>query len=141
MAKVIQEMITKPCHPRFLNEVRTLLDGTLAEANLSRRDKDLLILAVDEAASAVVQYSRFKGFEHDVSLSIDINDVRFKAVLIDSVNVFELASGMSDKKFAEQMASERRFTMGFFLIRQIMDEINYVYRKGFQNDIEMIKFL
>ena len=141
MAKVIQKAITKPCHPRFLNEVRTLLDKTLAEAELSRREKDLIILAVDEAASAVVQYTRFKGFEHDVSLSIDIDDVRFKAVLVDSANVFDLVAGISDSQLAAHLALERRYTMGFFLIRQIMDEINYVYRRGFQNDIEMIKFL
>ena len=96
---------------------------------------------MDEAASALVQYSRFKGLEHDVSLAVDVNDVRFKAVLTDSVNVFELDAGVGDANFAAMVAEERRYTMGFFLIRQIMDEINYVYRRGFQNDIEMIKFL
>ena len=31
--------------------------------------------------------------------------------------------------------------MGIFLIRRIMDEISYVYKKCFQNDLELIKFL
>jgi len=42
---------------------------------------------------------------------------------------------------AESLAREKNYTMGIFLIRQIMDEISYVYRKGFQNELELIKFL
>ena len=137
MEKVIQKAITKPCHPRFLSEVRELLDETLSETNLPEREKNLLILAVDEAVSSLVQYGKFKGFNNDLSLSIDINDVRFRAIITDSANVFELGSSISES----QVAKERQYTMGIFLIRKIMDEIHYVYRKGFQNDLEMIKFL
>src|SRR5215204_5230009 len=96
MTKLIQKTISKPCHPKFLNEVRGLLGETLAEVALSRRDKDLLILAVDEAVSSVVQYARYKGFQSQVTLTIDIDDVRFKANLVDSLNVFEMSGGLND---------------------------------------------
>lgn len=139
--KAIQKTVTMPCHPKFLNEVRTVLNETLADAGLSKREKDLLILAVDEAVTSVVQYAKYKGYENEVSLSIDIDDVRFKAVLIDSLNVFDLNGGMSDAQLAERLAKEKSYTMGIFLIRQIMDEITYLYKKGFQNELELIKFL
>ena len=141
MTRLVQKTISKPCHPRFLNEVRTLLAETLEEVPLSRREKDLLILAVDEAVSSIVRYARFKGFESQVTLSVDIDDVRFKAVLVDSMNVFELGGGLNDTQLAERIAREKTYTMGVFLMRQIMDEISYVYRKGFQNELELIKFL
>ena len=141
MTRLVQKTISKPCHPRFLNEVRTLLAETLEEVPLSKREKDLLVLAVDEAVSSVVRYARFKGFENQVTLSIDIDDVRFKAVLQDSLNVFELGGGLNERQMAERIAREKTYTMGIFLMRQIMDEITYVYRKGFQNELELIKFL
>lgn len=141
MTKLIQKTISKPCHPKFLNEVRGLLGETLSEVAISRREKDLIILAVDEAVSSIVQYARFKGFQSQVTLSVDIDDVRFKATLVDSLNVFELRGGLSDTQMAENLAREKSYTMGIFLIRQIMDEISYVYRKGFQNELELIKFL
>ena len=31
--------------------------------------------------------------------------------------------------------------MGIFLMRQILDEITYVYKKGFENSLELIYFL
>lgn len=141
MTKLIQKTISKPCHPKFLNEVRGLLGETLAEVPVSRRDKDLIILAVDEAVSSVVQYARYKGYQSQVTLTVDIDDVRFKATLVDSLNVFELRGGLNDTQMAENLAREKSYTMGIFLIRQIMDEISYVYRKGFQNELELIKFL
>jgi anti-sigma regulatory factor (Ser/Thr protein kinase) len=141
MTKLIQKTISKPCHPKILNEVRGLLGETLSETALSRRDKDLLILAVDEAVSSIVQYARYKGFQSQVTLTIDIDDVRFKATVVDSLNIFELRGGMNDSQMAENIALEKSYTMGIFLIRQIMDEISYVYRKGFQNELELIKFL
>ena len=141
MTKAIQKTISKPCHPKFLNEVRTLLNETLSELPVSRREKDLIILAVDEAVSSVVQYARYKGFQNQITLSVDIDDVRFKARIEDSLNVFEFAGGLNETQLAERVAREKGYTMGIFLIRQIMDEITYVYRKGFQNELELIKFL
>ena len=141
MTKLIQKTISKPCHPKFLNEVRGLLGETLAEVAISRRDKDLIILAVDEAVSSVVQYARYKGFESQITLSIDIDDVRFKAVLVDSNNAFDIGGGLTEAQLAERVAKEKSHTMGVFLMRQIMDEITYLYKKGFQNELELIKFL
>ena len=137
MTKAIQKTISKPCHPRFLSEVRALLDEMLTEVALPRREKDLIILAVDEAASSMVQYARYKGLESQITLTVDFDDVRFKACLHDSLNVFEFGGGIN----AEGLAREKSYTMGIFLMRRIMDEISYVYKKGFQNDLELIKCL
>ena len=141
MTKLVQKTISMPCDSRFLSEVRTLLNETLSQASLGQRDKDLLILAVDEAASSVVRYAKFKGYRNELTLTVDIDDVRFKATLVDSLNVFDLAHGLSEAQLAEKLAREKSYTMGIFLIRRIMDEISYVYRKGFQNELELIKFL
>jgi hypothetical protein len=74
-------------------------------------------------------------------MTVDIDDVRFKAVLQDSLNVFDLGVGLSESQMVETLSREKSYTMGVSLIRQIMDEVSYVYRKGFQNELELIKFL
>jgi anti-sigma regulatory factor (Ser/Thr protein kinase) len=135
--KAIQRTISKPCQPRFLSEVREVLDEILADVEISRKEKDHIILAVDEAASSMVQYAKYKGLKSQITLTVDVDEVRFKATLQDSLNVFDYGTLQS----AEHLAQEKSFTMGVFLMRQVMDEISYVYRKGFQNDLELIKFL
>ena len=115
-----------------------MLDSVLAGADVSKREKEKIVLAVDEALSSIVTYARYKGTRHDISVSIDINDVRFKATIVDHQNVFDLNGGMVDPA---HLAKERTFTMGIFLMRQMMDEVLYTYRKGFENQLELIKFL
>ncbi len=141
MTRLVQKTISMPCDARFLNEVRGLLGETLSHTSINKRDRELLVLAVDEAASSIVRYARYKGFHSELTLTVDIDDVRFKATLVDSLNVFDLAGGLTESQLAERLAKERGFTMGMSIIRQIMDEVSYVYRKGFQNELEMIKFL
>ena len=138
MSRTIQKTITMPCEAKFLSEARDLLNEVLAEIDAPRHDKELIVLAVDEALSSIVTYARYKGTRHDVSVSLDIDDVRFKAVIVDSQNVFDLNGGMADPV---RLAKERTFTMGIFLMRQVMDEVLYTYRKGFENQLELIKFL
>ena len=138
MPKTIQKTISMPCHPKFLKEVRSLLEETLAEAKLEARKRDQIILAVDEAVASVIQYAKFKGYDHEIALTIDINDVRFKAVLNDSLNVFDLNGGVVDEAKIE---AEKSYSMGIFVMRQILDEITYVYKKGFENTLELIYFL
>src|SRR5258708_36861686 len=131
MTRLTKRPTWKPCPRNFRNEVRGRGGETPAEVPSPRRDKDLIILAVDEAVSSVVQYARYKGFQSQGTLTVDIDDVRFKATLVDSLNVFELRGGLNDTQMAESLARENSYTIGAFLTRQIMDEISYVYRKGF----------
>ena len=138
MTKATQKTITMPCEAKFLSEAREMLNSVLAGADVSKREKEKIVLAVDEALSSIVTYADYKKTTQDVTIAIDIDDVRFKAVITDSQNVFDFNGGIADP---ERLAQERAHTMGVFLMRQIMDEIHYTYRKGFENQLELIKFL
>src|SRR5262245_40951608 len=127
-----------PCEAKFLSEARNLLNSVLAGAEIPKRDQEMIVLAVDEALSSIVTYARYKGTRNEISVSVDVDDVRFKAVIVDSQNVFDLNGGASDPA---KVAKERQFQMGIFLMRQLMDEVQYTYRKGFENQLELIKFL
>ena len=141
MTRTIHRTISMPCQTGFLQEVRSLIKRSLADAGVSGKKADWIILAVDEAVSSIVRYANYKGYDHDVSLDVDVDDVRFKAVVHDSLNVFDLNGGLTGDALTERVARERSFTLGIFLIRQIMDEISYSYKKGFENTLEMICFL
>jgi anti-sigma regulatory factor (Ser/Thr protein kinase) len=139
-SKVIQRTITMPCHPRCLAEVRELLREMLSEVSLGDRDKNLLILGVDEALGSIIQYGRDHHYDYEITLTIDIDDVRFKATLRDPWMNGDL-NGLSGPALDERLSQDRKYTLSLYLMRLIMDEITYVYKKGFQNDLEMIKFL
>jgi anti-sigma regulatory factor (Ser/Thr protein kinase) len=141
MIKTIQKTVGVPAHPRHLSEVRDLVEKTLKDAGVPKRTADLIVVAVDEAVSSIVHYARFKKQDTEIILSVDVDDVRFKATIVDPMNVFTYDGGPSEKARLEVIEKERAHGLGIFLMRQIMDEILYTYRKGFENELVLIRFL
>src|SRR5262245_17105979 len=141
MIKTVQKSVGVPAHPRHLSEVRDLVEKTLQDAGIPRRTADLIIVAVDEAVSSIVHYAKYKKQETEITLSVDVDDVRFKATIVDAMNVFTYDGGPSDSARRDLVEKERAHGLGIFLMRKIMDEILYTYRKGFENELVLIRFL
>ncbi|HZL71674.1 MAG TPA: ATP-binding protein, partial [Planctomycetota bacterium] len=141
MIKTVSKTVGVPAHPRHLADVRKLVEQVLKEAGVPRRTADLLVLAVDEAVSSIVHYARYKKQETEITLTVDVDDVRFKATIVDATNIFTYEAGPSETARREVIEKERAHGLGIFLIRRIMDEILYTYRKGFENDLVLIRFL
>jgi anti-sigma regulatory factor (Ser/Thr protein kinase) len=138
--KVVQKTLTMPCHPKYLSEVRNLLKEAMADIPLNDRDKNLIVLGVDEALGSVIQYGRERNIGNEITLTIDIDEVRFKATLVDSWTDGDLGA-LSGPALDERLDQDRKYKLSLHLMRLIMDEITYNYKKGFQNELEIVKFL
>ena len=141
MIKTVQKTVGVPAHPKHLSDVRRMVEEALLEAGVPRRTADLLVVAVDEAVSSIVHYARFKKQETEITLHVDVDDVRFKATIVDAMNVFTYETGPTETARREVIEKERGHGLGIFLMRRIMDEILYTYRKGFENELVLIRFL
>jgi serine/threonine-protein kinase RsbW len=141
MIKTVQKTVGVPAHPRHLSEARRIVEQTLEEAGVPKRTADLLVLAVDEAVSSIINYAKFKNQDTEITLTVDVDDVRFKATIVDAMNVFTFEGGLTDTGRHEALEKERPYGLGVFLMRRIMDEIHYTYRKGFENELVLIRFL
>ncbi|OHB74216.1 MAG: hypothetical protein A2Z34_10305 [Planctomycetes bacterium RBG_16_59_8] len=141
MQKVVQKAMSVPCDPRYLEEVRKMVRESLSETTISDREKSLIVVAVDEAVGSIIGYGRERNLDSEVAVSVDIDDVRFKATVADSLNAFDLNGGLTEHQIADRVNKEKQHKLGIFLIRAIMDEITYNYKKGFENELELIRFL
>lgn len=138
--KAMQRTLEVATKTAILGEVRKQVDAILRDAAVDDRQRKLIVVAIDEALSPIVKYSEDKGYNQRVTLTLDVDDVRFKAAIDDPLNVFDI-NNCSDDELAKRVAIERTYRIGFFLIRQVVDEVSYTYRKGFENRLELIKFL
>jgi anti-sigma regulatory factor (Ser/Thr protein kinase) len=135
MTKQVQKVVFIRLDSSKLHMLRDTLDEIMREGNIKEKEKELLILAIDEAVSSMVYYAREKGYDHEIAISIDINEVRFKATITDPMTVF------GDNIGYDQLVKDRKYKISFYLICKIMDEINYTFKKGFENRLELLKFL
>lgn len=138
--KVLSRELAIPSDTVYLKDFRAFLKAILEEAGLLEREAYLIVLALDEALSVVLENARDNQSIREIRIRIQIDDVGFKATVEDSEQCFD-PSHLSESDLLEYLDKERRYTLGIFLMREIMDEVNYTYRKGFQNELQLVKFI
>jgi len=119
--------------------MRSYLRACLAEAGVGEGDCRMLVAAVDEAVTSIVEEAGEAGRQGEVRIVLDINDQRVKATIDDTGKEFCLSTGAPP---ARPGAGERQDVsdLGVFLMRSVCDEITYAYRRGVQNELELVKF-
>ena len=123
-------------HPKSLKRIRSLMADITSKTGLSKEDAGSIILAVDEACSNIIRHS----YENDYNRKIDI------AVILEtnSLTISIIDDGI---KFDINSIEPRDTSLlkpgglGIYIIKQVMDTVEYSRTsKGF-NKIKMVKKL
>jgi anti-sigma regulatory factor (Ser/Thr protein kinase) len=127
-----------------LQQVRAFVSDVIRESALTARARALMVLAADEAVTSIIRNAvRAAGGETGNGLchvSVDVDATRVRIVIDDSGADPDLTT-LSEAELHKHIAEGREKEIGIFLIRAIVDEINYTYRKGLQNQLEIVKFV
>jgi len=107
---------------------------------LPLKEMRLVILAVDEAIGAITQHATAVKQSGNININLDMNDVRFKVVIQDNIHYFEVDHLTEDERRA-MLLKEKHYQIALYLITTLMDEVNYIYKKGFENELHLIKFI
>ena len=96
-------------------------------------------LALEEAVVNVMKYAYPQGTTGDVRIDAQANDIRLKFIITDSGQPFDPTT--KEEADTSLSAEERPIGgLGIFLVRQLMDSINYEYADG-QNILTLRKRL
>ncbi len=137
--QVINQELRIASNSEHLKEIRDRVEEICAQSDIEEDQARLLVLAVDEAVTNIVHHAQDTDRDGEVVVQIDINEVRFRAHIEDYTN--GQTPEVGDQDIREHLEESRRHKLGIFLMQCIMDEISYNYKKGYQNELEMIHFL
>jgi len=109
------------------------LQSCLDTASCSEKARAALMVAMDEIASNIVNYSGASGFD----LSVSSSDDSVRVVFSDNGKAFDpMEKGDPDISLP---AEERQIGgLGLFMVKRMMDETHYV-RQGFRNVLTIVK--
>jgi anti-sigma regulatory factor (Ser/Thr protein kinase) len=142
MIKVRQNDIAVPNTTASLEEVRRFVSEFLGDTPFTEKERRRLVLAIDEAVTSTILFSEASGRRGTTRVSLDVDEVRLRVRIEDRGRDPDYDAGdPAEEVFEEHIRQARKYEVGVFLIRQIMDEINYIFRKGFQNELELVRFL
>ena len=139
MVDVIQRTLSVPSRTRSLKRVRDFVRETLEAAPLDDQGRRFVILGIDEAVTNIVTHRSRGPSVAEITIRIDIDDVRVRVLIEDKGDDVDLGP-LALPDLEKTLRGERVRCVGIFLIREVMDEVSYRFKRGFQNELELIKF-
>jgi anti-sigma regulatory factor (Ser/Thr protein kinase) len=140
MIQTTRRELDVPLDTRSLAPLRDFVRDVLKEGRIGPRASRQVLIGIDEACSSIIINAKEQGANGNLRLLIDIDRTRVKVQINDTGNDYEGAE-VTREQLVQEFSRGRTSELGTFLIRRVMDEFSYNFKKGFQSEIEMLKFL
>lgn len=121
-----------------LSLVRRFVGELLDELILPPETRYQIILAVDEAVSNIMEHAYGTGNQGPIHLEVRAVPSRITFRFVDEGRTFQ-PSNVADPDLAEHFRAGKRKGLGIYLMRQIMDAVDYKF--GDVNELTLIKRL
>jgi serine/threonine-protein kinase RsbW len=127
-----------------LATVRKFVLDTLAKAGVCEKISRRIILAVDEAVSNIIRhaYEEFAKGTRTIDIKVCTHPGKkcVEITLRDSGKEFS-PDEVETPNMSEHIRLRKKYGLGIFLIRKVMDEVNYMFRAGEENILRMVKYI
>ena len=135
-----RERITVNSDTRFLSVVRQFLQRMIRQSALPPEDENKITLAVDEAVSNVIEHSYENQAEGTIEVEVEYDASLFRIIVRDNGKSFN-PEVVNDPDIVDHVRLGKKRGLGIFLMRQIMDEVRYVFRDGTRNEVILTKHI
>lgn len=119
--------------------VREIVGDFLAHCSLNDDQVCRVVLAIDEALANVINhaYGPVRGI---IGLELVLDEKRFEIRIRDHGEPFR-PTRFRDPDIGEHVRLGLKGGLGVYLMRRVMDEVRYIEKPSFNNELLMIKRL
>jgi serine/threonine-protein kinase RsbW len=129
-----------PSSTEHLQEVRDFISEAAVDFGFSDEDASKIVLAVDEACSNIIRHAYNYSPNKNITITVIPGKGKFEISIIDQGHSFnpEIYKQPDIKK---QLHEHRRGGLGMYLMKTLMDNVEYQFNPGIQNEVRLIKYL
>ncbi len=141
MPKVEQEyQLRIPSQTDNLEIIRGFIAKVAEKVGFADDDIGKIELACDEACANVIKHAYSDGkTKQSLDVAIKINYQKFTIIVTDHGKGFEPdAIKLPDMK--EYLAELKVGGLGIYLMKTLMDEVDYLIEPGVRNQVKMVKY-
>jgi len=135
----IHEEVVVERSPDALNELRKFSREVLERSKLDAYNRGLVLLAIDEILTAIVEDARRCNDGEKMILAFDMNEVRVRVMIEDSQT--EFGNDLDEESFQMLSKDASRREMDVQFIISVFDEVTYRFQKGIENRLILTKFI
>jgi serine phosphatase RsbU (regulator of sigma subunit)/anti-sigma regulatory factor (Ser/Thr protein kinase)/transposase len=128
--------MTFPADEGQLEDIRRSIRNVLTESDLSNKDVNSVLLAVEEACTNVIRHAYLYG-PGTLRIKVSFYPGRVKFSIFDKGRAFDYDHS-DTPDLNRYIKTGRKGGLGLYLIRKMMDSVEYHTREG-ENELRMLK--
>jgi serine/threonine-protein kinase RsbW len=128
-----------PSQTDNLELIRNFIAGVAKKVGFDAEYSNKIELAVDEACTNVIEHAYQHDESQNIDIAIKIDYNKFMVVVTDRGQSFKMDEiELPDMK--SYLAELRVGGLGIYLMRTLMDEVDYHSKPGGKNEVTMVKY-
>ncbi len=137
--KLDNEIIVKSSTDN-LSKIRTFTRKHAAGSGFDEDTVSKIILAVDEACTNIVKHAYHYFPQGEITINIKSNKSKFKITITDSGSKFN-PNEIEEPNLREYHKQKKVGGLGMFLMKKLMDEVNYHTLTKDRNQVVLVKYI
>lgn len=123
-----------------MNKVRDFISTEARKFGFNDEEVSKITLAVDEACTNIIKHAYKNAGDYPIYLRLKARNNTFEIMIEDNGMPFEPdAVKMPDMK--EHIKSYKRGGFGMYLMKSLMDKVEYKIQPGIKNKVILTKYL
>ncbi|MGB2867155.1 MAG: ATP-binding protein [Bacteroidota bacterium] len=135
--KISKTILSRTDH---LLEVREFVSEAARQCGFGDEEVANIVLSVDEACTNIIKHAY--QFAPDQKIQIDVlrGKDSFEVRITDSGKPFD-PEIIRPPDLKQHLGHYRRGGLGVYLMRRLMDKVEYSFKPGKKNEVRLVKFL
>jgi serine/threonine-protein kinase RsbW len=129
-----------PSQTANLQVIRNFVSDVAKSVGFENQDIGKIELAVDEACTNVIEHAYHQDQKQDIDVAVKIDYDKFTVVITDHGKGFK-PEDVDIPDMNRYLAELRVGGLGIYLMKHLMDEVEYNTRPGRSNQVRMVKYL
>lgn len=139
-AKTQKYKLKIPSITENLQMIREFVLKIAAKTGFNEETQEQIALAVDEACTNVIKHAHHHDARRLMDIQIQTDANKMKITITDKGRGFDITK-LKDPDVEKFIKESRHGGLGIYLIKTLMDEVDYEFNPGVKNQVQLTKYL
>jgi serine/threonine-protein kinase RsbW len=123
-----------------LSEVREFVAALARTHGFPEDEVANIVLAVDEACTNIIKHAYQNATDKLIDVSVSSSGRAFEITIADDGRAFD-PSILRNPDLKDHLTHYRRGGLGVYLMKKLMDAVEYQFQPGQKNRVRLVKYL
>jgi serine/threonine-protein kinase RsbW len=120
--------------------IRRFVLKIAAKTGFNEETQEQIALAVDEACTNVIKHAHHHDARRLMDIQIQTDAIKMKITITDKGRGFDITK-LKDPDVEKFIKESKHGGLGIYLIKTLMDEVDYEFNPGVKNQVQLTKYL